>query len=109
MLENFTDVLDNAKSALSIDELDLDFIIESIKEQVSELMESSSKKNYLKSFEKNIDNSELSEDERQTMRENIYNEIIDIISTKYKVILIIFLLIYFFINNIFPIISSNNK
>ena len=85
MLENFSDVLDNAKSAISIDDLDLDFIIESIKEQVSELMESSSKKNYLKSFEKNIDNSELPEDERETMRQNMYNEIIDIISKKFNI------------------------
>lgn len=85
MLENFSDVLDNAKSALSIDELDLDFIVESIKDQVSELMESSSKKNYLKSFEKNIDNSDLPEDERETMRQNMYNEIIDIISARFNI------------------------
>ena len=85
MKEDITDIYENAESSISIDDLDLDFIIESIKEQVSDLMESSSRKNYLKSFENKIDNSELNEEERNVMRENMYSEIIDIISGKFNI------------------------
>ena len=42
MMENFSEIVDNASSLLSVDELDLDLITENIKEQVEELMESSS-------------------------------------------------------------------
>jgi len=85
MREDITDILENAESSISIDDLDLDFIVESVKEQVSELMESSSKKNYLKSFESNIDNSELNDEERKVMRENMYSEIINIISERFNI------------------------
>lgn len=85
MREGINDIFENAESSIAIDDLDLDFIVESIKEQVSDLMESSSKKNYLKSFENKIDNSEFNEEERHTMRENMYSEIIDIISDKFNI------------------------
>lgn len=85
MLDNFNEVVDEAKSALSIDDLDLDIIVESIEEQVEELMESSSKRNYLKAFEDNLDNSDLSDDERKTIRETMYDKIIDIISEKFNI------------------------
>ena len=85
MREDITDILENAESSISIDDLDLDFIVESVKEQVSELMESSSKNNYLKSFESNIDNSELNDEERKVMRENMYSEIINIISERFNI------------------------
>ena len=85
MMENFSEIVDNASSLLSVDELDLDLITENIKEQVEELMESSSKRNYLKVFEKNIDNSELSDEEKISIKESMYNEIVDIIAERFNI------------------------
>lgn len=85
MIEDISDVYENAESIISSEDLDLDYIIECINEQISELMESSSKKNYLKTFENKIDKSDLSEDERINVRESMYNDIIDIIAQKFDI------------------------
>ena len=53
-MEDIIDIYENAESSAAVDDLDLDFIIESIKEQCTDLMESSSKRNYLKLFENKI-------------------------------------------------------
>ena len=84
-MEQIIDIYENAESSAAVEDLDLDFIIESIKEQCTDLMESSSKRNYLKLFENKIDTSDLDEDERQTMRETIYSQIIDIIADNFKI------------------------
>lgn len=84
-MEQIIDIYENAESSAAVEDLDLDFIIESIKEQCTDLMESSSKRNYLKLFENKIDASDLDEDERQTMRETIYSQIIDIIADNFKI------------------------
>lgn len=84
MIENMEDIYEDAESLVAMDDLDLDFIIESIRSQVSNLMETDSKKNYLKSFENTIDNSELNDEDRKVIRENMYNEIIDIIADKFN-------------------------
>ena len=85
MIEDINEIYEDAESSTAIDDIDIEFIIESIREQVSELMESSSKRNYLKVFENRIENSDLTEDDRETMKETMYSEIIDIIAEKFNI------------------------
>lgn len=85
MSEEMTEAYENAESMISAEDLDLDYIMECIDEQINELMESSSKKDYLKTFENKIKNSELAEDERYDTREAMYNDIIDVITDKFGI------------------------
>ena len=87
MREDLNDIYEDAENALTTDELDIDYIIESIQNQVSseELMSSSVKKNYLKAFENNIELSDLTDEERSDVRETMYSKIIDIISDRFNI------------------------
>lgn len=84
-MDTISEALSAAENIISAEDLDLDYITECIHEQVDELMESSSKKNYFKTFENKIDNCDLNDSEKINVREAMYSDIIDIISEKFNI------------------------
>lgn len=76
------DSLNDAVSDQKLSEIDIDYIKESIEDQLEDLLGSTSKKNYLKKFNERI-NYETSPLETKNVCDELYNYIINEISNKF--------------------------
>lgn len=87
MLENIVDGLEteDEESMMSEEELDTEFIIESIQDQCNNLMNNTSKNNYLKDFENDIKRVDVMNTDRESIKQDLYLRIINIIEDKFGI------------------------
>jgi hypothetical protein len=81
---NIQESMDMALSDQNLDDLDIDYTIECINDQLSDILNMSSKKNYLKRFESKIDKLDNEDPNVVNMREEVYSNIIDSIAERFK-------------------------
>ena len=84
-LENMDYAIEEALSDDRLNSIDIDYLTEQISEQLNNLLSSGNKKNFLKSFEKQLDDVSLlkTETDIKSIRESVYNLIINNISEKF--------------------------
>ena len=84
-LENMDYAIEEALSDDRLNSIDIDYLTEQISEQLNNLISSGNKKNFLKSFEKQLDDVSLlkTETDIKSIRESVYNLIINNISEKF--------------------------
>lgn len=90
MYENFENIDSAIEEALAderLNSIDIDYLIEQIDDQLDNLLSSGNKKNFLKSFEKQLETVSLIETQTdvESIRESIYNLIIQNIADRFDI------------------------
>ena len=89
MNSQYSDAIEMSRADHEIDNLDIDYITESIESQLETLLTDSSKKNYLKKFidksDKLMKNHPDKSDEINNLKETIYTHIINAICAKFDI------------------------
>lgn len=84
-LDNMDSAVEQALAEDRLNSIDIDYLIDQINDQLDNLLSSSNKKNFLKSFEKQLNTVSLMETESdiKSIRESVYNLIIENITEKF--------------------------
>ena len=84
-LDNMDSAIEEALAEDRLNSIDIDYLIEQINDQLNNLLSSSNKKNFLKSFEKQLSTVSLMETESdiKSIKESMYNLIIENIAEKF--------------------------
>lgn len=84
MEELIQESLERAISDQKLEEIDIDYYYEGIDSQIETLLSIPSKKNYIKKFEKKVNDEELGllEEEKEYLLDDMYSRVIDMISEK---------------------------
>lgn len=84
MDEYIYDSIDEVISDQRMDEIDYEYFIDGIEYQLNNPMEHLSLKNFLKKFENSVDSSELKDEEKSTLKEKMYINIVNKIQEKFN-------------------------
>ena len=84
MDEYIYDSIDEVISDQRMDEIDYEYFIDGIEYQLNNPMEHQSLKNFLKKFENSVDSSELKDEEKSTLKEKMYINIVNKIQEKFN-------------------------
>lgn len=84
MDEYIYDSIDEVISDQRMDEIDYEYFIDGIEYQLNNPMEHQSLKNFLKKFENSVDSSELKDEEKSTLKEKMYINIVNKIQKKFN-------------------------
>jgi hypothetical protein len=82
---NYEESIGQVETEARLEDLDISFTVESIKYQLENILDTSSKQNYLKKFNKEFNKIDLGMNpELLNEREAMYDDIIDLIADKYE-------------------------
>lgn len=86
-LDNMDSAIEEALAEDRLNSIDIDYLIDQINDQLNNLLSSGNKKNFLKSFEKQLNDVSLMDTETdiKSIRESMYNLIIENISEKFDI------------------------
>lgn len=82
-MNDFQDFADLISSDDKLDNIDSEYYYEGIASQIDELLQNTSKKNYLKKFEKKIEENYDYDDEIENAKEQVYTKIVEMITDKF--------------------------
>lgn len=83
--EDMQDAYREAQADDQLNSIDIDYIEESIEDQLTNLLTIENKQNYLKIFDKQLKDSDIDENRLKDIKESVYLSIIDEISNKFNI------------------------